>query len=104
MVNVHLYDKLINKAKQSLCKSRVAALGFNGKNECVISTVNKTLLCKKGGGLHAEEQIFKVARKMGIERILICRIGKGNDLLPIIPCASCARTAKKLGIVINTIK
>ncbi len=100
----HLHEKLIKKAKQSPCKSRVAALGFNKKNECVISTVNKPMLLKKGGGIHAEEQIFKVARRKNITKILICRIGKSNDLLPIDPCPSCAKTAKKLNIEITTIK
>jgi hypothetical protein len=97
-------SKLVKKASQSICRSRVAALGFNKKNECVITTVNKPNMRKKGGGIHAEEQIFKVARKYGIVKILICRIGSDKKLLPIDPCESCAKTAKKLGIEITSIK
>ena len=102
-MNHHLIDKITKKASQSNCKFKVAALGFNRKGECVISTVNKPLISKKGGGIHAEEAVFKVAKKKDIVKILICRVGRGGKLRPIDPCPSCARTAKKLGIEIRSI-
>lgn len=99
----NLLNKLKRKASQSTCKSRVAALGFNGRGECVASSVNRPRLSRRGGGIHAEEQIFKVARKRGIVKILICRVGKGGELRPIEACESCSKTAKKLGIVISSV-
>ena len=95
--------RLKKKAQQSVCNYKVAALGFNKKGECVASSVNKPYLYKRGGGIHAEEAIFNVAQKKGIVRILICRVGRSGKLRPIQPCESCAKTARKLGIVINSI-
>ena len=97
-------SKLRKKALQSECIYKIAALGFNKKGECVASSVNKPFINKRGGGLHAEEQLFKVATRKGIVKILICRVGRGGKLRPIEPCASCSKTAKKLGIRIISIK
>lgn len=95
--------RLKKKANQSSCIFKVAALGFNKKGECVASSVNKPFLNKKGGGIHAEEQLFKVAKKKGIVKILLCRVGRSGELRPIKPCCSCSKTAKKLGITIVSI-
>ena len=99
----NLLSRIKRKASQSTCKSRVAALGFNRRGQCVASAVNRPRLSRKGGGIHAEEQIFKVARKKGITKILICRVGKGGELRPIEACESCSKTAKKLGIDITSV-
>jgi hypothetical protein len=46
---------------------------------------------------------MKEARRKGITRILICRVGAGGTLRPIDPCSKCQAIADKLGIVINTV-
>jgi len=102
-VTATLISRLKLKAMQSTCRSRVAALGFNRKGECVASSVNQPFLYRRGGGLHAEEQLFKVARKRGIVKILICRVGGSGVLRPIDACKSCSKTADKLGITISSI-
>jgi deoxycytidylate deaminase len=82
----------------------ISALGFNKKNECVASATNKSRFCRKGGGVHAEDQIMIQAKRKGITSILVCRINKGGNFLPIDPCEKCQALAKKLGITIKTIK
>jgi hypothetical protein len=48
-------------------------------------------------------EIMVQARKYGIVRILICRVGKGGNLRPIDPCSNCKKVADKLDIKIETI-
>ncbi|HEY0088213.1 MAG TPA: hypothetical protein VGB37_05180 [Candidatus Lokiarchaeia archaeon] len=98
-----LIDRLKRKAAKSLCKFRVAALGFNVSNICVATSTNLSLFRHKGGGKHAEEVLFEQAKRKGITKILICRIGSGGTLLPIDPCERCSKKAKKLRIVIETV-
>lgn len=95
--------RITRKAKQSICKMRVAALGFNSAGDCVISSTNRPYKSQKGGGIHAEDTIFAQSKQKGVVRILICRIGNGGDLLPIDPCERCAAKAEKLGIRIDTV-
>ena len=102
--NSHIIKRSIKKAKQSPSTFRISALGFNKNGDCVISKTNKPRFNRFGGGYHAEREIMKVANKMGIVRILICRVGRGGDLLPIEPCNVCQSIADKLGIKIDTIK
>ena len=96
-------NRLIKKASQSICKFRVAALGFNSEGVCVASASNRPRFSHKGGGIHAERKLMELKSK-GIVKILICRIGNGGDLLPIDPCETCQKIADKLGIRIVSIK
>jgi hypothetical protein len=66
-------------------------------------TNTPTKFGRKGGGRHAERRIMSVARRKGIVRILICRVGDGGVLRPIDPCPQCQAVADKLGIAIDTI-
>jgi len=83
---------------------KVVALGFNSKNVCLITSTNKPRYSKKGGGLHAEEVIFREAKRLGIVRILICRVNESEEFLPIDPCPRCSKIANKMNIVIDTIQ
>jgi cytidine deaminase len=98
-----LIKKMKSKARQSISKFKISAFGLNSKGEVVIKTTNSPRLNKYGGGCHAEAKIFKVATEKNIKTIIICRIGLKNNLLPIDPCASCKKTADKLGIKIISI-
>lgn len=90
-----------NKASQSICRCKVSAIGFNSKGEIVAKSTNRPGYCSaKGRGLHAEAQLFKIARKKGIKTIFICRTSKNGNLLPIHPCSSCKAQADKLDIKI----
>lgn len=95
-------NKLRKKATQSNSKFRIAAFGFNSSGECVCKTTNRPSE-KPECGSHAEERIFKHAKRLGIRRILICRIGMSGKLRPIDPCIRCQGIADKLGIKIESI-
>lgn len=103
-ITTRTVDLLKKKATQTLCTFRVAAIGFNSRGESVIRTCNEYRFSREGGGLHAEEKIFKVAKRKNIKTILICRISRTGNLLPIDPCNRCMKTANKLGIKIVSIE
>jgi len=91
------------KASQSKCNAKIAALGFNPSGQCVAKAFNQKRFLRKGGGLHAEMILMREARRKGIVSILLCRVGKSGDLLPVDPCPTCAQKAAELGIKIFTV-
>lgn len=99
----HLLNRIRQKAQQSPCRIRVAALGFNRNGDCVSAKFNHYKLQGTGRGNHAEAMVMAEARQKGIVRILICRIGGSGNFLPIDPCQSCQRMADKAGIIIDTV-
>jgi len=99
-----LIKQLQQKANQSISKFKVAAFGINMKGECVSKACNHFRFGHKGGGIHAEMRIMKEAARKRIKTILICRVGRGGDLLPIDACPVCQQKADELGIKIISIK
>lgn len=97
-------ELLQKKAQQSICHFKVSAIGINSKGEIVAKSINRPRFTHKGGGIHAEMALMRVAKRKGIKTIFICRVSNCNgELLPIDPCERCAATAKKLGIKIESI-
>ena len=90
------------KAAQSPCRHRISAFGFSRKGEFVGSTVNRPRFPKHQGGLHAEALLIKRYGKI-LKTILICRVNKSGNLLPIDPCSNCKELADKYGIRIISI-
>jgi cytidine deaminase len=90
------------KAKQSNCRYKVSAVGFDKKGRYLGATFNKRRFHFKGGGIHAEVSLIK---KYGsrLKSIFICRINKQGNLLNISPCKNCQTVADKLGIKIYSI-
>ena len=103
-IDPNIVNKLKKKATQSTAHHKIAAFGFNSAGECVCKSTNKPSE-KPEVGSHAEERIFKHAKRLGIKRILICRIGFTgfNTLRPIDPCEKCQKIANKLGIKIESV-
>lgn len=95
-----IVEKMRKKASQSASKFRIAAFGFNHKGECVAKARNIFRFDRKGGGIHAEMKIMQDAMRKRIRTIVICRVGKRGDFLPIDPCPTCQRKADELGIKI----
>jgi hypothetical protein len=102
MITNEIINIAKKKALQSICRYNVSALGFNNKGELVASTVNTPRFERRGGGRHAEMSLMKT--HIGLKTILICRVNKQGELLPIDPCISCSTKAKELNIKIITIK
>lgn len=103
-IKKQIIDILKKKAKDTPCKFKVSAIGFNTKGEIVIKTSNRPRFSRFGGGIHAETKIFKLAKRKNIKTILICRVGKTGNILPIDPCNRCKTIADKLGIKIISVK
>ena len=94
---------LKRKARQSPCRFKVSAIGFNAKGDYLGSACNLPRFCRKGGGLHAEMFLM---RKYGsrVKTIIICRCNDKGKLLPIHPCEACSAVAIKEGIEIKTVE
>ena len=96
-------DRLLNKAKKSRCRFKVAACALNHKGEILGFGFNSFRLPNHGGGIHAEMNLIRRYKK-NISKIIICRVGLSGNSLPIDPCPVCKRIAEKLGIKIESIK
>jgi cytidine deaminase len=93
-------ERLIKKAKTSICHYKISAIALNKKGDVLGYSMNKPRFTRYGGGKHAEmELIHRYSER--IKTIVICRIGKKGILLPIVPCKKCRKIADKLGIVIR---
>lgn len=96
-------ERAINKAKQSNCTYKVSAVGLNKKGEVIYTSTNKTRFMKAGGGIHAEMDVM-LKGGPGVKTIVICRVGRGGDILPIHPCPVCGEKARELGIKIISVE
>jgi len=96
-------DLIINKAQQSNCCYRIAAIGLNRKGEIVAVSINQHRFPHHGGGIHAEMVLMRKHPK-SLRKIIIGRIGRSNELRPISPCSSCYKKSLELGIKIIAIK
>lgn len=101
--NYEIVSRLRRKALQSASKFKIAAVGLNSKDECVVRYTNSVRFSRKGGGLHAEMRVMQCAHSKNIKTIIICRINKNGKFLPIQPCETCAEKALELGIKIISI-
>jgi cytidine deaminase len=93
----------IKKALKSTCQHKVACVIFNSKGDILGTSVNKHNGYGRGLSHHAEiEAIKKFGRS--INSILLCRVNKSGDLLPIEPCNTCRKMLEKYNIKVRTIK
>lgn len=93
------------KARQSICRNKVAAIGLNWNGDIVSKKFNRPRFSRKGGGVHAEMAVMQEAKRKGVVAIIICRISgeNGKNFLPIDPCPACKAKAEELGIKIYSI-
>lgn len=103
MATEYVIDMLRRKAITSPCVHKVAAVALSKKGNVLGSVTNSYRYIQYGGGLHAERELI---RKYGraIFQIIIARVNKGGNFLPIDPCANCKKIADRYGIRILSIK
>ena len=101
--DTYIHNRVVKKASQSSCRFLIAAIGFNRKGQIVVIKTNRPRFDRLGGGIHAEIQVMRLAKRYGIVKILIGRVGKAGILRPIDPCKNCLKVANKLGIKIDSI-
>lgn len=99
----HIIKLAIKKAKQSDCRYKVSAIGFNKKGDIIGTAFNKHFINRKGMSLHAEVNLIKKFTK-SLKTIIICRSNETGTILPIHPCNACSKLANKYGIIIETIR
>jgi tRNA(Arg) A34 adenosine deaminase TadA len=86
------------KAAASSCRYKIAAIGFNRKNEIVGITYNSPRLRRLGGSTHAEINLLKrCGRKL--RSIMVVRVGQSSNLLPIETCQNCKDALKGIRIL-----
>jgi hypothetical protein len=76
---------------------KIVAVGFNSKNEFLGIKTNgfgEYKYSRKGTGKHAERELIKKYGRR-LSKIVILRIGKSGDVLPIEPCEVCKKVAQK---------
>ncbi len=102
MTNDSIQLLAIKKAKQSSCRFKVSAIGFNRKGDLIGTAVNQHRISKPGCSIHAEIALIK---KIGrsLKTIIICKTNKTGGILPIHPCRTCASIALRYNIDIKTI-
>ena len=96
-----LIQTAIKKAKQSSCRFKVSAIGLDKNGKFLGAAYNRHRMSKKGGGIHAE--IALLNKTKDVKTIILCRVGRSGDLLPIHPCKTCQRVLDKMNIKVYTI-
>jgi hypothetical protein len=103
-IPIHIATLAAKKARQSICRNKVAAIGLNWNGDVVSKKFNRPRFSRKGGGVHAEMEVMHEAKRKGVVAIIICRIsGENGSFLPIDPCPTCKEKAEELGIKIYSI-
>lgn len=94
----HLTPRLIRAAlRVTLCRYRVAAVGFDNRNRIIGIRTNSPRLSTRGW--HAEEALIFTSPR-SLRRIEIIRVGARGELLPIDPCPHCLKIAQERGVQI----
>jgi deoxycytidylate deaminase len=81
--------------KLTICRHRVVACGLDNNNNIISLATNTPRLQSRG--YHAEERVIFSSPK-SLRKILIIRVNKKGDLLPIHPCNNCFELAVKRNI------
>ena len=102
---------LKEKASHSPCTYKIAGIAFSKKgnilgyctnNHSKWQVLKKSPIGRAGTAEHCEKRLIqKFGRR--VHTIVICRVGRSGNVLPIDPCPVCSKLADKYGIVIKTI-
>jgi len=90
------------KAKKSMCRYRIGAVGISHDGRILKTTFNKPRFYWLGGGIHAEMEVMRSCGK-NLKSILICRVNDTGKLLPIKPCKVCQEKANNLNVKIYSV-
>ena len=106
-MNPSLKDTIIRKATHSPSHIRMAGVAFNKKGEILGIMSNgfraEQIKPAKYSGNHVEKKLIQRYGNL-ISKIVLLRIGRGGDILPIDPCEKCQKLLDKYGIKVMTVK
>lgn len=91
------------KAGQSICKYRISAIGLDKFGKVLGAAMNRPMLSKYHGGVHAEMSLLQ-RYKNNVKTIILCRVSASGNLLPIDPCERCAKVLDKMNIKVVSIR
>lgn len=105
-----LKQLLIEKASHSSCTYKVAAVAFDKKGNVLGHATNKHSKWdvldygegRAGTARHSERELIS-RYGQNIKTIIICRVGRSGEILPIDPCSACQKAARKYGIKIISV-
>jgi cytidine deaminase len=100
---VDIKKHAINKAMQSPSKYKISAIGLDHRGKVLGSTFNSLRFNRYGGGLHAEMRLIQRYRN-NVKTIILCRVGRSGNILPIQPCERCAKVLTKKNITVITVE
>lgn len=95
--------RAIKKGQSSVCRQKVAAIGFDRGGNFIAVKRNDPRFDKEGGSLHAEEALMNRYGKV-LGTIVVLRTNTSGELKPISPCSRCSAQAEKLGVKILTVE
>ena len=82
------------------CRYRVVAAGIDNRDRIISIATNTPRL--RSRGYHAEERIIYSSPR-SLRCIVILRVNRKGELMPIDPCQNCYRIAASRGIKIEPI-
>ena len=105
-------NTLKKKADKAPCTYRISGIAYSKKGNILGIATNKHStwdvmakipLGRAGTAEHCEKRLIERFKRR-IKTIVICRIGKSGNILPIDPCDNCRKLAEKYGITITSVK
>ena len=98
------YSRLAKqKANQSPTRYKVSAIGLDHKGNLLGSSFSSFRFSRYGGGLHAEMALLH-RYGANIKTMIICRVGRSGEILPIDSCSRCQKVLNKMGIKVIALK
>ncbi len=95
-------ERMIKEALKSSCNYKVSAIAYSRKGNILGISHCRHRFNRHGGGIHAEQALMRKYGK-SIATIVIMRVNKNGNVLPIDPCEVCAKIADKMNIRIRSI-
>lgn len=102
-MNENIKEIAVKKASQSISNFRISAIGISKNGNIIATAFNKQRFDRYAGGIHAEMELLRKAGNK-ISTIILCRIGRSGEVLPIDPCVRCQKILDKKGIKVITVK
>lgn len=95
-----LHERMRRAGARVTLRFRVVAVGVDRRGRFIAISTNSPLFAHRSR--HAEETLMHKAPR-SLAKVLIARVGKRGNWLPIDPCERCMAMASKRGIVIEAL-
>lgn|SRR5574343_930681 len=93
----------VRVAGKSACRYKVSAIALGRGGEVLAYACNRPRFEKYHGGVHAEMAVLRKCNPLKVKTIIVTRVNKRGDVLPIEVCSRCRKVLDKLGIQARTV-